>query len=199
MAIPAPAAGPGREAMVGLWTCLRLPVRVLWRSFRIFIFWSIVWVGGGFLFPMLFTSPPAQKAFPLPVRIIDPTVSSEAISWIVVRSAGVMVSPNAFRTSGLFKVIVATRSWISHNNSSVPVSTLMVAMRKCLPFHRFWLVRRSDPFGVLLSGPFEGKKIVIPTSAFPRKFTAYFGPSFIYCAIPGFGVDKTTYGSKVRI
>src|ERR1700681_4526705 len=74
---------------------------------------------------MPLTFPPAQKAVPAAVISSTPTSGFSPQVLIMVRSAGVSVSDIALRTSGRFSVMMATRSRITHNNSSVPVSILV--------------------------------------------------------------------------
>ena len=74
---------------------------------------------------MPLTLPPAQNALPAPVMSSTPTSGFSPQVLIMMRSAGVSVSDIALRSSGRFSVMMATRSRITHNNSSVPVSILV--------------------------------------------------------------------------
>lgn len=72
--------------------------------------------------PMPLTSPPAQKLDPAPVISTQRTAGSSATRAIVRRSAGEIVSPSALRTSGRFRVRVATPSSSSASRWSARVS-----------------------------------------------------------------------------
>ena len=74
---------------------------------------------------MPLTLPPAQNAVPAPVISSTPTSGFSPQVLIMVRSAGVRLSDIALRASGRFSVMMATRSRITHSNSSVPVSMLV--------------------------------------------------------------------------
>jgi hypothetical protein len=118
----APAAAPGNAAMVGLRIARNAPVSVRCRSCRSITRSSNVIDAFVSLLPMPFTLPPAQNAFPAPVKTIAPIPLSSPHSLIILRRAGVRLSDRELRASGRFSVIVATRSRTVHKTSSVPVS-----------------------------------------------------------------------------
>ena len=134
---PAPAAGPGRAATIGLSSSAMRSVRDSCFSIKVRMASSRL---GGFLGaslpaplplsrlePMPETSPPAQKALPAPVSRIAPQRSSASRVSRTLRSAGVRMSPRAFRFSGLFSVTVATPSSRSQRSSFVPVSIMVIS------------------------------------------------------------------------
>src|SRR4051812_10083751 len=124
-AIPAPAAGPGRAAIVGFRTAANAPVNVRCLVLRSATRSSRETSALLLLLPMPLTSPPAQKAVPVPVISSAPTDGSSPHCLIIRRSAGVRRSESALRASGRLSVMSATRSRISHNSSLVPVSISM--------------------------------------------------------------------------
>src|SRR5882757_4173506 len=121
-AIPAPAAGPGRAAIVGFLTATSAPVKVRCLVLRSATRSSNATSFLLELLPMPLTSPPAQKALPAPVISNAPTFGSSPHCLIIRRKAGVRLSDSALRASGRLSVMTATRSRISHNSSPVPVS-----------------------------------------------------------------------------
>src|SRR4029078_7795437 len=74
---------------------------------------------------MPLTLPPAQNAVPAPVISSAPTSGFSPQVLIMLRSAGVKLSDIAVRASGRVSVMMATRSRITHSNSSVPVSMVV--------------------------------------------------------------------------
>src|SRR4051794_25775878 len=84
---------------------------------------------------MPLTLPPAQNADPAPVISSTCTSGFSPQSLIMLRSAGVNWSDSALRTSGRLSVMIATRSRMTHNSSSVPVSIFVsaVVITKLLP------------------------------------------------------------------
>src|ERR1700682_3409847 len=95
---------------------------------------------------MPLTLPPAQNAVPAPVIRSTPTSGFSPQVLIMVRSAGVRVSDIALRTSGRFSVMMATRSRITHNSSSVPVSILVsVVISRPMPVCSLLLSELLDP------------------------------------------------------
>ncbi len=126
-ASPAPAAAPGRAAMVGLRTETSAPVSRRCRSCRSAIL-SASDISCRFLSrwaPMPLTLPPEQNAVPAPVMRRAPTCGFSPQVLIMVRSAGVSSSESELRASGRFSVMMATRSRITHKSSLVPVSTVI--------------------------------------------------------------------------
>src|SRR3954463_1029155 len=124
---PAPTAGPGRAAMVGLRTETSAPVRRRCRSCRSATrsSWDIASFVLSRFAPMPLTLPPAQNAVPAPVSSSAPTSRFSPQTLIMLRSAGVRLSDIALRASGRFSVMTATRSRITQSSSSVPVSILV--------------------------------------------------------------------------
>src|SRR6476620_823071 len=124
---PAPTAGPGSAAIVGLRTATSAPVSRRWRSCRSATFSSCD-ISSFFLSrwaPMPLTLPPAQNAVPAPVIRSAPTSGFSPQVLIMVRKAGVSVSDIALLTSGRFSVIMATRSRMTQSSSLVPVSMVI--------------------------------------------------------------------------
>src|SRR5215813_1327335 len=144
MAMPAPAAAPGRAAIVGLRTETSAPVKRRCLSCRSAIL-SASDISSRFLSrwaPMPLTLPPEQNAVPAPVIMIAPTSGFSPQVLIMVRSAGVSSSESELRASGLFRVMTATRSRITQSSSLVPVSTVISVLM-------------VSPFSLLLSEFFD--------------------------------------------
>src|SRR3954447_11695143 len=152
MASPAPTAGPGSAAIVGLRTDTSAPVSrrcCSWRSATLSSK-DISSFFGSRCAPMPLTLPPAQNASPAPVISSAPTSGLSPQVRIIVRSAGVSASDSELRTSGRFSVITATRSRITQRSSLMPVS-MVVSVVMPLPLFRHCEARSDEaiqPFSV---------------------------------------------------
>src|ERR1700739_2748619 len=142
-ASPAPTAGPGSAAMVGLRSAASAPVSSRCRSCRSATLSSndmasFAWSRCA---PMPLTLPPAQKALPAPVRSSTPTSGFSPQVLIMARNAGERLSDSALRIAGRFSVMIATWSRMTQRSSSVPVS-ILVSVVMVIPS-----IRQCEPTG----------------------------------------------------
>ncbi len=105
---PAPAAGPGSAATVGLRNATRAPVSVCCFCFRSAARSSKESRRAFPTPPIPLMSPPAQNAEPDPVISSAPICGSSAHRWIIRRRAGVSRSDKVLRASGRLSVTIAT-------------------------------------------------------------------------------------------
>ena len=122
---PAPAAGPGITASVGLGISCSQRLTSM-RARKSVTLWSKVNVTGApaaFL-AKPFTSPPEQKAWPVPVSTTSRTAGSAAKRGRASASASIISRLKALRASGRFIVSVAmpplmvsSRSWVMSSSS----------------------------------------------------------------------------------
>ena len=114
---PAPAAAPGKDAIVGLGILYKRPEVARWYMRCRLMASSTVTVRAPSLRAAIaFTSPPAQKPLPPPVTTTQRTSELDSAYASCAANASSNSNVNALRASGRFKVIVSTPSSIEASN-----------------------------------------------------------------------------------
>lgn len=128
----APAAGPGRAAIVGLRRRTSAPVNVRCRFIRGATRFPTVATSPAWPAFIDFIAPPAQDAAPAPVMRRHPIALPSAKRLTIALSADDKVSDSAFRACGRLRVTMATPSSKRHCNNC---TSLRRATRRVSQFY----------------------------------------------------------------